>query len=93
METKFYRAKGEIIMSDSRCSVCGGRYENRMVTVDLYNPQNQLIVVNNVPAEVCIQCDDELFTPETTRQLLELSKRPPVPAKTLRVPVYDLAVA
>ena len=71
----------------------GGRYENQVVTVNLSSPQGQLIVVKNVPAEVCVQCGDELFTPDTTRQLLELSKTPPVPAATLKVPVYDLAAA
>lgn len=81
------------MMSDYRCSVCGGRYENRRVTMELYNPQDELIVVKNVPAEVCVQCGDELFTAEITHQLLELSKTPPLPIATLQVPVYDLAAA
>lgn len=80
-------------MSEYCCAICGGHYENRKVTLELRTPTGDLIIVRDVPAEVCVQCGDELFTPEVTHQLMLLVQSPPAPVATLQVPVYVLAAA
>ena len=78
-------------MAEIRCAACGGRYEKRRVTVELHTSEGDLLVARNVAAEVCVQCGDELFTPQVTGQLLRLTQSPPKPVGTLTVPIYDLA--
>ena len=73
-----------------KCSMtgCQGEYEERLI-VHTVKHQGQIIVINDVPAEVCSICGDMLFTPETVRQIERLLQMKTHPAKT--VPLYEFA--
>jgi len=63
-----------------KCSIkgCPGIYENKKI-LHTVRHQGQVLVVEDVPAEVCSMCGDVLFTPETVRQieqLMQLSSQP-----------------
>jgi len=70
-----------------KCSIagCPGEYEEREIvhTVRYYG---EVIVIDNVPAEVCSVCGDVLLKPETVRRIEELLHSAPQPAGT--VPLY-----
>jgi len=53
----------------------------------------KLVVVENVPAEVCDTCSEKLFSPETVDKLQRLIWSHAQPVRTLQVPVFDLATA
>jgi YgiT-type zinc finger domain-containing protein len=75
-----------------RCHFCGGTLIEQMTTF-LYEDNNQVWVIRNVPAFVCTQCGEKEYTQETTHRVLMFLKQPSPPADFLRVPAYDLAMA
>ena len=72
------------------CSIkgCPGYYENRTI-IHTVKRGEDVIVFENVPAEVCDVCSDTLLSPETIRHLEELITRRAKPTKL--VPVYEYA--
>ena len=56
-----------------KCSIknCNGSYEERFVTKSL-RIKGKIIVLDNVPAEVCGICGDILFKPETMIRIEEI---------------------
>ena len=73
-----------------RCPLCGGAMEKRTIT----HPQEykgKLIILENVPAEVCFQCGEVLLHPDVLERMQEVVWSKTAPKRTASVPVYDLA--
>lgn len=70
------------------CSICGGATVKTRVTFS-QEINGTLEVVENVPAEVCTQCGDQLFDPKTVRTLEKILRSKRKPTKTISVPVFD----
>lgn len=70
------------------CRICGGSYTRRKIS-HTFRREGRLIVIDDVPAEVCDVCGDVLFTPQTSRKLDKLvadyEKRSPKDT----APVYE----
>ena len=73
-----------------KCGIqgCPGRYESKVI-VHTVRHGDELMVVENVPAEVCDVCSDTLLAPETVRHLEELIRRQAAPERF--VPLSDYA--
>lgn len=65
---------------------CPGAYEERLV-IHAVRRHGQVIVIDHVPAEVCSECGDVLFRPETVRHIEDVLHAQGKPAK--RVPLYE----
>jgi YgiT-type zinc finger domain-containing protein len=50
----------------------------------------RLIVIEHVPARVCIETGEQFFSPQTVERIHELVKKSK-PTKTITMPVYDFA--
>ena len=72
-----------------RCRMCQREMEDKSITVDL-RIGDKLFVVEEVPAKVCNQCGEKVFTPAVTRKLQNLIKRRRKAPRTVRVPVFSL---
>lgn len=57
-----------------KCQICDGSYEERLIT-RTYRRDGRIIVVDDVPAEVCNLCGDTLLRPETVELIQEALKR------------------
>ena len=73
-----------------KCSIkgCPGEYQKNDIVHTVCH-RGKVIVIGNVPAEVCAICGDALLEPETVQyieELLETRSRPAemVPLSTLR---------
>ena len=73
-----------------QCIFCGGKIESRRVTF-VYDYDNDYFLIENVPAEVCMQCGEKTYSPEVTDDLTHLAKKRLKPARTVQVPVFDYA--
>jgi len=73
-----------------RCVFCGGNLRQACVTFR-YEEDNMYLLVEHVPAEVCQQCGEQLYTPEVTEALLRFAAQRTEPIKVIRIPVYDFA--
>ena len=73
-----------------QCTIkgCPGTYENRRI-VHTVKLQGQVVVIDNVPAEVCSVCGDVLLAPETVRHIEQILQQQSMPAST--VPLYEYA--
>ena len=67
---------------------CTGQYEERQI-LHTVRYKGQVIVIDNVPAEVCSYCGDMLLKPETVRRIEELLKTKLEPSSS--APVYQFA--
>ncbi len=73
-----------------KCPLCGGELEAKTVT----HPQEyggRIIILENVPAEVCQQCGEVLIRPDVLERMQALVWSDTAPGRTAHVPVYDLA--
>ena len=72
------------------CSIggCPGEYEERRV-VHTVRHRGEIIVIDGVPAEVCIICGDVLLKPETIRGIERLLNTRSDPARS--APLYQYA--
>jgi YgiT-type zinc finger domain-containing protein len=73
-----------------KCSIvgCPGEYEERRI-VQTVRRRGHVIVIDDVPAEVCSICGDVLLTPTTVRHIEALLLSAKTPART--VPLYEFA--
>ena len=69
------------------CVFCRGKVVPRKVTFDA-RVGEELVVIEEVPAEVCIQCGERYFSPEVLRQIDGLVQAEPKATETIiQVPV------
>jgi len=72
------------------CDICGAPLVEQAVTyrVEL---GDELIVVEHVPAKVCLQCGERLFSAETVERLQQTVWSQKKPSRMLKTPVFDFA--
>ena len=75
-----------------KCDICSGPLVEQDVTYRI-ELDGKLIVVENVPAKVCIQCGERLFSAETVERLQQTVWEQKRPSKILETPVFDFAEA
>ena len=63
---------------------------NTMVTYTLEH-DGKLIVVEHVPARVCVETGEQFFAPETVEHLQSLIHGEKQPARVIETPVYEYA--
>ena len=71
------------------CSVCHGKTIQKFITYTQWY-QGELVAVENVPADVCENCNEEYFSPVTVDKLqiaIELHRS----YKIMKVPVFQLS--
>jgi YgiT-type zinc finger domain-containing protein len=81
-----------------KCLICGGRmsYQERTTFIDTFADDRETfpVIITDVPAEVCDQCGEKVYTPEVTDQLPQIIQRnregKPAP-RTVEVLLYSLA--
>lgn len=71
-----------------KCAFCGGKVVSESVTFS-YENNEQMIVVRNVPAEICRHCGEKTYSPEITDELLKFAKKHFKPLKVIEVPIFD----
>lgn len=73
-----------------KCTIlgCQGEYEDKKIVHTVHHA-GRLVVIDNVPAEVCSVCGDILLRPETIRRIEEILRKAGEPDRT--APVYEYA--
>lgn len=65
-------------------------FVNRRVNYTL-EINGEIIVVENVPARVCIETGEQLFSPETVEKLQKMITSKNKPKRVMQVPVFEFA--
>ena len=72
-----------------KCLVCYHDMVDRRVTLDLRIGE-ELVIIEEVPATVCENCGEQVFTPEVTRQVQAVAQERKEQTRTILVPVFSL---
>ena len=70
------------------CDICRGRVTDQRVTFTV-ELDDRLVVVENVPAKVCGQCGERLFSPDTVEKLQKTAWERNNPVRVIETPVFD----
>ena len=54
--------------------------------------EGQFVLVENVPARVCLETGERLFSPETVERLQQVVWEQREPARVIETPVFEFAV-
>ena len=73
----------------NKCSVCHSKTSNKLITYTQWH-QEKLIAVENVVAEVCDNCGEEYFSPDTVEKIQNVINNNKI-TRTMNVPVFQLA--
>jgi YgiT-type zinc finger domain-containing protein len=64
--------------------------EEQLVTYTV-EVNGKIYVVEHVPARVCLETGEQLFSPETVDRIQQIIREQPVPIRIIETPVYDFA--
>ena len=64
--------------------------EERRVTYTL-EKDGKFIIVENVPARVCVETGEQFFSPETIERLQQMIWEGEEPKRVIETPVYEFA--
>ena len=73
-----------------QCPLCGGELEGRAVTYP-QEYKGRIVLLENVPAEVCRQCGEVLVQPDVLERVQKIVWSEAAPKRMTSIPVYDLA--
>ncbi len=73
----------------SDCFFCGGAVEERLLPREV-RWQGQLLVFENVPMGVCVQCGEKVLKPKVAKAIDRILQDGKKPTRTMQVPVYHL---
>lgn len=62
----------------------------RKVTYTL-EVQDKLVVIENVPARVCVETGEQFFAPETVEKLQQMAWGKLEPKRVIQTPVYEFS--
>ena len=85
------RSEGETMTNTTAlCDFCGGELHPGTTRLELWLGE-ELIVITDVPGDVCDQCGEAYLSAETSEQLDRLveERESRAPEKYLRVPQYS----
>ena len=75
-----------------KCDICAGPMTELEVTYRI-ELEGKLIVVEHVPAKVCAQCGERLYSAETVELLQRTVWAQKRPSRILQTPVFDFTKA
>ncbi|HXF05965.1 MAG TPA: YgiT-type zinc finger protein [Blastocatellia bacterium] len=70
------------------CAFCGGDVEQRISRV-IEEIGDEIIIIEGVPAGVCVRCGEKEFAPDTIRRLERIRQERVGIAAESRVPVVE----
>jgi YgiT-type zinc finger domain-containing protein len=75
-------------MSEQRCIVCQGHLTlQRANRLQLYD--DRWVIIEHLPAMVCVQCGERYFTPQVHDLVVDLIRGQTSPQRTEVVDIYD----
>ena len=72
------------------CDLCGSPLTEQVGTYTL-QLGDRLVVVEHVPARVCTQCGERLYSPETVDRLQKTVWEKKTPSRVVETQVFDFA--
>ena len=75
----------------SRCHVCGSIETKEEYTNEIFQIDNKPVLVEHIPATVCVRCGEETFSRETTERIRRMVQGEAKPVKSVSMEVFTFA--
>lgn len=73
-----------------RCAFCKGELREELVRY-VQEFEGRIVVIENVPADVCTQCGEKLFRPDVAEKVQQIVWGKVKPNKPIEAESYDFA--
>ena len=71
-----------------QCHGCGSdEYHDELVS-EVFQIEGKPVLVENIPARVCIRCSEPVYSRETTEKIRQMLHSQAKPIRTVRMPVF-----
>ena len=74
-----------------RCDVCGGRDRRTETVSEVFEVDGKRVLVENIPAEVCVQCGEMTFSRDTTERVRRMVHGEAEPVGVVELEVFAYA--
>ena len=71
------------------CAVCGHKVSRSEVVDEVFKIDGEYVLVERIPAEVCVRCGEQSFSLETAETVRQTVSRQGVPVKSIEMRVYS----
>ena len=72
-----------------KCHVCGSTRTTQKWVNDVFQIDGKPVLVENIPAEVCERCGEEIFSKEITENVRLLVRSNVKPVKSVKMDVFS----
>ncbi|MFZ5908786.1 MAG: YgiT-type zinc finger protein [Chloroflexota bacterium] len=74
-----------------KCHVCGSTESRADLVSEIFRIDGKPVLVENIPAQVCVRCGEEVFSRETTEKVRLLVHENKRPIKSVQMDVFAYA--
>jgi YgiT-type zinc finger domain-containing protein len=71
-----------------RCQVCGNTESHGEQLNEVFNIEGRLVLVESIPATVCLRCGDVTFSRDTTERVRRMVRTQARPIRSKQVSVF-----
>ena len=71
------------------CPVCHSRESREELTEEVFQMDGKYVLVDHIPATVCVRCGEETFSRETTEKVRLLVHGQAKPTKSIALDVFE----
>lgn len=74
-----------------RCHVCGSQEWKSDSVNEVFELDGKCVLVENIPAHVCLRCGEETFSRETTERIRRMVHGAATPVRSVAMEVFSYA--
>lgn len=74
-----------------KCHVCGSTESHEGLVSEIFQLDGKPVLVENIPAQVCLRCGEEIFSRETTEKVRQIVHGKKKPIKSVQMDVFAYA--
>ncbi|MEK7251058.1 MAG: YgiT-type zinc finger protein [Bacteroidota bacterium] len=75
----------------SQCNICGSNEVTRRFVNQAFDVKGEPVLVENIPALVCVRCSDATFALEVSERIRKMIHGESKPVRSIAVDVFDYA--
>ena len=73
------------------CAVCGCKESQSEVVDEVFKIDEEYVLVERIPAEVCSRCGEQSFTLETAETVRKMVNKEATPTRSIEMRVFQFA--
>ena len=71
-----------------KCHVCGSTESRNELVREVFEVNGKRVLVENIPAQVCARCGEEIFSKDTTEKVRLIVHSKVKPIKSIKMDVF-----